>query len=93
MLNSRQDWFYAMFFNVSLEFTIPFADLMNAMGTEFRSVIKDQLSHGAEPPVSLTQFIHYQLTVLGIYILELPAGKDHPGCFIDDNANLEIRPT
>jgi hypothetical protein len=39
------------------------------------------------------KFIHYQLAVLGIDILELPAGKDHPGCVINDNQNLEIRPT
>jgi len=90
MLNPRQDWFYAMFFKVSLEFTIPFAIFMNVMGTEFSTMIQDKLSHGAEPPVSFNQFINYQLAVLGIDIHELPTGKDHPGCVINDNANLEI---
>jgi hypothetical protein len=59
MLNSRQDWFYAMAFKVFLEFTTLFAVFMNAMGTEICAVIQDQLSHGAESPVSFNQFIHY----------------------------------
>ena len=79
--------------NKCIKFTIPFAIFMNAMGTEFSTVIQDKLSHGAEPPISFSQFIRYQLAVLGIDILELPACKDHPGCVIDDNANLEIRPS
>jgi hypothetical protein len=27
--------------------------------------------------------IHYQLAILSIDILELPTGKDHPGCVIN----------
>jgi hypothetical protein len=74
MLNPRQDWFYSLSLEVLLEFTIPFAVFMNAMGTEFRTMIQDKLPHGAEPPISFYQFIHYQLAFLGIDILELPAG-------------------
>ena len=38
----------------------------------------------------MSWFSQKQSAVLGIDILELPAGKDHPGCVINDNANLEI---
>ena len=92
MLYPCQDWLDAMAFDMLLEIAIPFAVRMNAMGTEFSTMIHDELSHWTEPPVSLNQLIHHQLAILGIDILELPTGKDHPGCVIDDNANLEIRP-
>jgi hypothetical protein len=50
MLYPRQDWFHAIPFQMLLELTIPFSVIMNAMSTELGTMIKDQLSHGAEPP-------------------------------------------
>jgi hypothetical protein len=55
-----------MSFKVFLEFAILFAVFMNAMGTEFSTLIQDKLSHRAEPPVSFHQLINYRFDVLGI---------------------------
>jgi hypothetical protein len=66
MLYLSQDWFDAMSFKVLLEIAIPFSVFMDAMGTEFSSMIHNGLSHWTDPPVSFNQLIHYQLDVLGI---------------------------
>jgi hypothetical protein len=91
MLHPCRDRLYFVFFELSLEFIVPIAIIMNSMRTEFCAPIQNEFSHGAEPLVPFLKFINNQHVVLDI--LELSTGKDHSGCVINDNADFQIRPT
>jgi hypothetical protein len=56
-------------------------------------MIHYQLQLWTEPQITFNHLIDYKLAVLGIDIKELPTSQHHPGCVIQDHAELDSGPT
>lgn len=72
--------------------TVPASIVMDSVGSKLASMIEYQLPQGTKPPEFVYQLINYQYAVLCIDLGKLPTGQHHPGCIIQNYANLDTSP-
>ena len=74
------------------EFAAPTPIIVNSVGSKLAPMIHYQLVQWTEPPITFNHLIDYKLAVLGIDLKELPTSQHHPGCVIQDHADLDTGP-
>ena len=77
------------YFQMIFEFAAPAAVVVNSVGSKLASMIHYQLPQRTEPPIPLNHLIDDKLAVLSIDLKELPSGQNHPGCVVQDHADLD----
>src|SRR5512137_508828 len=89
MLYSCQYWLDTVFFQMIFEFAAPTTVIVNSVGSKLAPMIHYQLPQWTEPPIPFNYLIDYKLAVLSIDLKELPSGQNHPGCVVQDHADLD----
>src|SRR5690606_22636720 len=74
------------------EFAVPASVVVDSVGSKLAAMIEYQLPHGTEPPEFVHQLIDYHHAVIRIDLGELSASQYHPGCIIQNYANLDASP-
>ena len=95
MLYSCQYWLDSVFFQMIFKlykFAAPTTIIVNPLGSQLTPMIHYQLSQRTEPTIPFNHMIDNKLAVLGIDLKELPIGQHHPGCVIQNHADLDTGP-